>query len=115
MSEQVVEEVKFERRDRFMRQQQRIAAKRAKSFIGRRLEMLVEGLGEDEDGAPVVAGRTYREAPEVDGMVFARGAASVGSSVMVTIEDAAAYDLFGTVVNDAIRDESSARRLPGHA
>jgi len=99
MSDQVVEEVKFERRDRFMRQQQRIAAKRAKGFLGRRLEMLVEGLGEDEDGAPVVAGRTYREAPEVDGMVFARGSASVGSSVMVKIEDAAEYDLFGVVIS----------------
>ena len=29
--------------------------------------MLVEGIGEDEDGNPVAAGRTYREAPEVDG------------------------------------------------
>ena len=114
MSDQVVEEVKFDRRDRFMRQQQRIAAKRAKGFVGRRLEMLVEGLGEDEDGAPVVAGRTYREAPEVDGMVFARGTAVVGEKVVVDIEDAAEYDLFGTIVNEAIPARSSLRRLPGH-
>lgn len=98
MAEQVPDEVKHERRDRFMRQQQKIAAKRARTFVGRTLPMLVEGAGEDEDGAPVVAGRTYREAPEVDGMVFARGAADPGSRVMVRIDEAAEYDLFGTVI-----------------
>lgn len=98
MADQVPDEVKAERRDRFMAQQQAIAARRARRFIGRRLEMLVEGTGEDEDGAPVVAGRTYREAPEVDGMVFARGAATPGSRVQVRITDAAEYDLFGELL-----------------
>jgi ribosomal protein S12 methylthiotransferase len=94
----VVDEVKHERRDLFMRQQQKIAAKRAKRFVGETLPMLVEGVGEDEDGAPVLAGRTYREAPEVDGMVFARGAASIGDRILVHIDEAADYDLFATVV-----------------
>jgi ribosomal protein S12 methylthiotransferase len=89
--------VKHERRDRFMRQQQKIAAKQARRFVGRELEMLVEGTGEDEDGDPVVAGRTYREAPEVDGLVFARGTAETGSKVRIRIEEAADYDLFGVV------------------
>ena len=97
MSEQVPDEVKHERRDRFMRQQQKIAAKQAKRFVGRELDMLVEGIGEDEDGDPVVAGRTYREAPEVDGLVFARGTAETGSKVRIRIEQAAEYDLFGVV------------------
>ena len=97
MSDQVPDEVKHERRDRFMRQQQKIAAKQARRFVGRELEMLVEGTGEDEDGDPVVAGRTYREAPEVDGLVFARGTAETGSKVRIRIEDAADYDLFGVV------------------
>ena len=79
MSEQVPDEVKRQRRDRFMRQQQRIAAKCARTFVGRELDMPVEGTGEDEDGSPVVAGRTYREAPEVDGMVFARGVAELNA------------------------------------
>jgi ribosomal protein S12 methylthiotransferase len=98
MSDQVVEELKYERRDRFMRQQRKIASKLAKRFVGRDLRMLVEGVGEDEDGMPVIAGRTYREAPEVDGMVFARGTAEPGSRIMVHIDSAAEYDLFGSVV-----------------
>lgn len=98
MDGQVPEEVKAERRDRFMVQQQATSARRAARFVGRTLELLVEGTGEDEDGAPVVAGRTYREAPEVDGLVFARGRAQPGERVLVTIEDAGEYDLFGRVV-----------------
>jgi ribosomal protein S12 methylthiotransferase len=98
MTDQVPDEVKIERRDRFMQQQQKIAAKQARRFIGRTLPMLVEGQGEDEDGAPVVAGRTYREAPEVDGLVFARGRAAPGARVNVRIEDSAEYDLFGRIV-----------------
>jgi ribosomal protein S12 methylthiotransferase len=98
MTDQVADDLKHERRDRFMRQQQKVAAKQAKRFVGRTLPMLVEGTGEDEDGEPVVAGRTYREAPEVDGLVIARGAAEPGSRVLVKIDAAAEYDLFGTVV-----------------
>ncbi|MEO6397639.1 MAG: 30S ribosomal protein S12 methylthiotransferase RimO [Tepidiformaceae bacterium] len=98
MGDQVPDEVKHERRDRFMRQQQKIASKRARRFVGRTLPMLVEGLGEDEDGNPVIAGRTYREAPEVDGLVFAAGSAAPGERVLVRIDEAAEYDLFGTLV-----------------
>ncbi|MCC6266120.1 MAG: 30S ribosomal protein S12 methylthiotransferase RimO [Dehalococcoidia bacterium] len=98
MDAQVPDEVKFERRDRFMRQQRRIAAKQARRFVGRELDFLVEGTGEDEDGAPVIAGRTYREAPEVDGLVIARGMATMGKRVRVRIDEAADYDLFATVV-----------------
>ena len=98
MDGQVSDEVKHQRRDRFMRQQQKIASKRAQRFVGRTLPMLVEGLGEDEDGNPVIAGRTYREAPEVDGLVFASGTATPGDRVLVHIDEAADYDLFGTLV-----------------
>ena len=98
MDGQVPDEVKHERRDRFMRQQRKIASKRARRFVGRTLPMLVEGLGEDEDGNPVIAGRTYREAPEVDGLVFASGTATPGDRVLVHIDEAADYDLFGTLV-----------------
>jgi ribosomal protein S12 methylthiotransferase len=99
MDAQVPDAVKAERRDRFMRQQQKIAARQARRFVGRTLDLLVEGTGEDEDGAPVVAGRTYREAPEVDGMVFARGNAQVGDCVRIRIEEASEYDLFGRLLS----------------
>lgn len=98
MADQVPDEVKLDRRDRFMRQQQTIAAKLARRFVGRTLPMLVEGIGEDEDGRPVVVGRTYREAPEVDGLVLATGSAEPGARVTVRIEEAAQYDLFGRIV-----------------
>ena len=101
MTDQVVDELKHERRDRFMRQQQKVATKQAKRFVGRTLSMLVEGIGEDEDGQPVAAGRTYREAPEVDGLVFARGVATPSSRVLVRIDEAAEYDLFGSIVAGA--------------
>ncbi len=98
MESQVPDDVKAERRDRFMVQQQKIAGKLARRFVGKTLPMLVEGTGEDEDGRPVIAGRTYREAPEVDGLVFATGAAAIGSRVRVRIESAGDYDLFGRLV-----------------
>ncbi len=96
---QVPDKLKAHRRDRFMKQQRTIAAARSKRFAGRELPMLVEGLGEDDDGNPVVAGRTYREAPEVDGLVIARGSASAGDRVTVKIEQSAGYDLFGRIVS----------------
>lgn len=94
---QVPDKLKAHRRDRFMRQQQKIAAARSARFVGRELPMLVEGTGEDDDGNPVVAGRTYREAPEVDGIVIARGTAATGDRVTVRIDESAGYDLFGTL------------------
>ena len=95
---QVPDKLKTHRRDRFMKQQRSIAAARSKRFVGRELPFLVEGLGEDDDGAPVVAGRTYREAPEVDGLVIARGMASVGDRTVVRVEQSAGYDLVGTII-----------------
>jgi len=98
MAAQVEDEVKHDRRDRLMRAQRTIATKRAKTFVGRTLPMLVEGTGEDEDGSPVVAGRTYREAPEVDGLVFARGTATPGDRVSVRVDSSSDYDLFATLL-----------------
>ncbi len=105
---QVPEAVKAERRERFMAMQQEVSARRAARFVGRELDLLVEGTGEDEDGRPVVAGRTYREAPEVDGLVFARGRAATGERVRVRIEDAGVYDLFGRVVGAGARRRGGA-------
>ncbi|MBN9493669.1 30S ribosomal protein S12 methylthiotransferase RimO [bacterium] len=95
---QVPDKLKAHRRDRFMRQQQKIAAARSRAFVGRELHMLIEGAGEDDDGSPVAAGRTYREAPEVDGLVIARGEAVAGERVRVRIEQSAGYDLFGRIL-----------------
>jgi len=98
MDDQVDDDVKQARRDRLMLVQQKIARARARRFRGREMELLVEGTGEDEDGDPVVAGRTYREAPEVDGLVFASGNAVIGEKVRIRIDATGDYDLFGTVL-----------------
>jgi ribosomal protein S12 methylthiotransferase len=95
---QVPDEVKHERRDRLMALQQGISTRRTAAFVGRTLAMLVEGTGETEDGDPVVAGRSYREAPEVDGMVIATGTAEPGGIIDIRITAAGEYDLFGEVV-----------------
>ncbi len=92
------DEVKHDRRDRLMAVQQKISARRTGRFVGKTLDLLVEGTGETDDGDPVVAGRTYREAPEVDGMVIATGLAEPGSKTRVRITASSEYDLFGEVV-----------------
>lgn len=98
MDSQVDDDVKHERRARLMTIQQKIARARARRFNGRELDLLVEGTGEDEDGNPVVAGRTFREAPEVDGLVFAAGTAMIGEKVRIRVEATGDYDLFGTIL-----------------
>jgi ribosomal protein S12 methylthiotransferase len=88
----VPEEVKGERRDRLMALQQRLSLEKNQAQIGKTLNVLVEGSG---DGLSV--GRSYRDAPEIDGLVIVDGEAPVGEMVPVRISGAMAYDLSGTV------------------
>ncbi len=94
----VPEEVKQERRERLMVVQQRISLEKNQAQIGKTLNVLVEGNG---DGLSV--GRSYRDAPEIDGMVIVDGEAPVGEMVPVRISGAMAYDLSGTVETAPIR------------
>ncbi len=87
-------EVKDERRDRLMALQQRISLEVNQTFVGRTLDVLTEGQG---DGLSV--GRSYRDAPEVDGMVILEEPAAIGQLLPVRITGALAYDLTGTVVS----------------
>lgn len=98
MDAQVDDDMKQERRARLMTVQQKIARARARRFKGREMDLLVEGTGEDEDGDPVVAGRTFREAPEVDGLVFASGNAMIGEKVRIRVDSTGDYDLYGTIL-----------------
>ena len=92
LGDPVPEEVKEERRDRLMEQQQQISLLKNQMFVGRTLDVLVEGEG---DGMSV--GRAYRDAPEIDGMVIVEGELPIGELVPVRITGALAYDLVGTV------------------
>jgi ribosomal protein S12 methylthiotransferase len=89
----VPEEVKAERYDRLMALQQRISLESNQAQIGRTLDVLVEGSG---DGLHV--GRSYRDAPEIDGLVFIPGDAAAditGTVRSVQITGAMEYDLVG--------------------
>lgn len=93
----VSEEVKQERYERFMQKQQAISAARLQSRIGHIMMVLIDEV--DDEGA---IGRTYADAPEVDGMVYLNGDMDVnpGDFVEVLIEHADEYDLWGTRVTE---------------
>jgi len=91
----VREEVKVERLERLMTLQQTISLEINQAQVGRTLEVLVEGQG---DGLSV--GRSYRDAPEIDGLVLLPGAVPVGEMVPVRITGALDYDLMGEVLQE---------------
>ncbi len=65
--------------------------------MGKTLDVLVEGR---DNG--IAIGRSYRDAPEIDGMVFIEGDAKIGEIVPVKITGAMAYDLTGVPEKKAI-------------
>ena len=81
---------KEERYQRLMELQQNISLQVNQSYVGKTLDVLVEGF---DNGISI--GRSYRDAPEIDGMVFIEGQAKVGDIVPVRITGAMAYDLTG--------------------
>lgn len=107
---QVPDDVKQARRELLMEVQQDISLQRNQQFVGRTLPILVEGYN---DGLSV--GRSYRDAPEIDGMVIVEGELPVGEIVPVRISGAMVYDLVGTVETGApivISNPADARDLP---
>ncbi|MFZ5917967.1 MAG: 30S ribosomal protein S12 methylthiotransferase RimO [Chloroflexota bacterium] len=84
--------VKQERYERLMALQQGISLARNQEQVGRRLEVLLEGAG---DGLSL--GRSYRDAPEIDGLVLIQEELPVGEMVRVRIVGAMAYDLVGVL------------------
>ncbi|HUV72907.1 MAG TPA: 30S ribosomal protein S12 methylthiotransferase RimO [Anaerolineae bacterium] len=87
---QTPDEVKGQRYERAMALQQGISLEKNKQLIGQRLEILIEGAG---DGISV--GRSYRDAPEVDGMVVVQEELPVNEFASVHITEALEYDLVG--------------------
>lgn len=88
----VPDEVKEERYHRFMAAQQQISADILRSWIGREIDVLVDDV--DADGA---VGRSYADAPEIDGAVLLRGETDLkpGDCVRVRITGSDEYDLEG--------------------
>ncbi len=90
LGDPVPAEVKEERRERLMALQQRISLEKNQALVGRTLQVLVEGHG---DGLSL--GRSYRDAPEIDGMVIVEGEIAAGEMIPVRITGALPYDLTG--------------------
>ena len=95
LADQVPEEVKEARWNRFMQLQQRISAERLQEKIGREILVMIDEV--DEEGA---IGRSMADAPEIDGAVYLNGETNVkpGDIVRVKVENADEYDLWGTRV-----------------
>lgn len=95
LGDPVPAEVKQERYDRLMQLQQGISLEINQAYVGKTLDVLFEGNG---DG--ISLGRTYRDAPEIDGMVIVEGEIPAGRMLPVRINGAMAYDLSGVVDTD---------------
>ena len=86
-----------------MELQQGISLKKNQALVGKTLDILVEGhgVGEDENGddtgTVVSLGRSYRDAPEIDGYVLVEGELPIGEIVPVRVTGATTYDLLATV------------------
>ncbi len=94
MEGQVPFKVKRERYDRLMRLQAAMSLERNRSWEGRELSVLVD---EVKDGH--IAGRSFRDAPEIDGWVYAEGAAEPGSFVTVRVMRGGEHDLHGVIAD----------------
>ena len=89
-------EVKAERKERLMLAQQDISLARNQALVGKTLDVLIEGQGMIEDSREAISlGRSYRDAPEIDGMVIVEDELPVGEIVPVKITGAMVYDLVG--------------------
>ncbi|NJR50534.1 MAG: 30S ribosomal protein S12 methylthiotransferase RimO, partial [Leptolyngbyaceae cyanobacterium CSU_1_3] len=86
------------RRDALMQIQQPISLKKNRSQIGQVVDVLIE---QENPQTGELVGRSARFSPEVDGLVYIQGQASLGSIVPVTIVDADVYDLYGRVATAA--------------
>jgi ribosomal protein S12 methylthiotransferase len=118
MPHQVPFRVKRERYDRLMRAQQPISLARNREWVGKEMTVLIEGYSEDGRYA---IGRSHRDAPEVDGLVYVRQCnTQPGEFVAVQIEQADVYDLLGVPsgilspleVSHGKRSELSGRSTP---
>lgn len=91
-------EVKQERFERLMELQQGISLQINQTHVGKTLDVLVEGRDKG-----IAIGRSYRDAPEIDGMVFIEGNARIGDILPVRITGAMAYDLTGVPERQSIQ------------
>ena len=96
LPDDVPEDVKAARLDALMKTQQPISLEKNRALVGKRLPILLEGAGEG-----LTIGRSYRDAPEIDGLVLIeRDDLRLHRFAQVEITEAMVYDLKGRVVED---------------
>lgn len=97
MPDQIPEEVKEERQAELMELQQEIAFDNADAMVGKEVLVMVEGKVADENA---YVGRTYRDAPNVDGLIFINTEEVLvsGDFAKVKVTGAIDYDLIGGLV-----------------
>ncbi|MES2802344.1 MAG: 30S ribosomal protein S12 methylthiotransferase RimO [Bdellovibrionota bacterium] len=97
MIDQIADEVKQFRHDALMSVQQGISKTKHAAFVGKTVEVLVEGYSEETE--LLLQGRTSQQAPEIDGVVLINdGLAKIGDIVQVEITESMEYDLIGGIV-----------------
>jgi ribosomal protein S12 methylthiotransferase len=80
--------------------QQSISRRKHREFIGRTVDVLVEGYSEETD--LLLVGRNSQQAPDIDGVTYINdGQAKIGDMVQVKITDSMDYDLIGHIVGPA--------------
>jgi len=99
----VPEELKEERQARFMEVQEAISEARLANKIGRTMRVLIDEMGELEDGTPVALARSYADAPDIDGVVQidTPGDCKPGDFMEVRIVDADSHDLWAEPIKPA--------------
>ncbi len=96
MDNQIDEETKQYRHDAVMEIQQNISREKHRDFVGKTLDVIVEGFSEETD--LLLQGRFWGQAPDIDGVVLINdGQAQVGDMVKVHITDSMEYDLIGEI------------------
>jgi ribosomal protein S12 methylthiotransferase len=98
MPDQVSERIKRERHKKLMRTQARVSFKHNRTLVDSEEEVLVEGYSEETE--LLLKGRSSRQAPDVDGLVYiTAGNANVGDIVRLKITDSSDYDLIGEIID----------------
>lgn len=99
MANQIDEDTKQRRFEAVMEVQQNISGEKHRGFIGKTVEVLVEGFSEETE--LLLQGRTSQQAPDIDGVVLINsGEARVGKMVRVRITESMEYDLLGEIVRE---------------
>ncbi|MEH2149268.1 30S ribosomal protein S12 methylthiotransferase RimO [Nostoc sp.] len=97
LSNQLPQLVMDERRYQLMEIQQPISQKKNQQEVGKIVDVLIE---QENPESGELIGRSGRFSPEVDGLVYVKGQAKLGTIVPIAIHHADTYDLYGQVVNN---------------